>query len=567
MINIPPLILDEFFYPFLKQEYVPILIYFFFTLFTHPFYTIIIPEMYSKLFDFIKKTPATGLMSFNSIFKIFDENAPAYILRIIAVFLLLQLAFFLKSWSESLFIPKFLEFSRTKIFKKTLDRHSDDYQELGSGEFITRMMEVSRYMSHLFNWGFSEVIPTFLAIILMVGYFFTIDKTVFSLLLFNLVFVFAVYGITGCYLLDVSKKREEEYYNLSKSLNDSISNLMNIYLNNSEGNEKKNNLEKNKNLSDAYTTHKFTEGILVFATLVMTYSIYGLSLIYLYNEYVQKHISASKFIAVVLLLGNYNQYMYTVISDISNACFTLLGMIEASMPFLNDLFSYNSKRTKNTGITKGNIQFKNITYRYKDQEHVLFDNFNLTIKSGEKVALLGPSGSGKTSLMKLLVSMYKPLKGEILIDGNDISLMKQEYIRKNIIYINQRTNLFDMNIIDNIAYGNEHVDKRAIPKILRDFHLDTVFNELEDGINSNAGINGSNLSGGMQKVVILLRGILKKGTIFIFDEPLAGLDALTREKVIKLIIHMTKGKTLLVVTHDKEILPFMDRVINMKKLK
>ena len=124
-----------------------------------------------------------------------------------------------------------------------------------------------------------------------------------------------------------------------------------------------------------------------------------------------------------------------------------------------------------------------------------------------------------------------------------------------------------MNIIDNIAYGNDHVDKRAIPKILRNFHLDTVFNELEDGINSNAGINGTNLSGGMQKVVILLRGVLKKGTIFIFDEPLAGLDALTREKAIKLIIHMTKGKTLLVVTHDKEILPFMDRVINMKKIK
>ena len=74
MINIPPLILNEFFYPFLKQEYGPILIYFFFTLFTHPFYTIIIPEMYSKLFDFIKKTPTNGLMSFNSIFKIFDEH-------------------------------------------------------------------------------------------------------------------------------------------------------------------------------------------------------------------------------------------------------------------------------------------------------------------------------------------------------------------------------------------------------------------------------------------------------------------------------------------------------------
>ena len=80
--------------------------------------------------------------------------------------------------------------------------------------------------------------------------------------------------------------------------------------------------------------------------------------------------------------------------------------------------------------------------------------------SAKKVAIIGPSGSGKTSLMKLLVAMYSPTKGQILIDGNDISKMTNKYIRDNVIYINQRTNLFNMNIIDNIAYGNEHVEKK-----------------------------------------------------------------------------------------------------------
>lgn len=145
--------------------------------------------------------------------------------------------------------------------------------------------------------------------------------------------------------------------------------------------------------------------------------------------------------------------------------------------------------------------------------------------------------------------------------------MTNKYIRDNVIYINQRTNLFNMNIIDNIAYGNEHVEKKHIEKLLKTYDLDSVFSELEEGIFSDAGVNGTNLSGGMQKVTILLRGILKKGVIYIFDEPLAGLDAASREKVIKLILDMTKGKTLIVITHDPEITPFMDNVVNLKKQK
>jgi ABC-type bacteriocin/lantibiotic exporter with double-glycine peptidase domain len=242
-------------------------------------------------------------------------------------------------------------------------------------------------------------------------------------------------------------------------------------------------------------------------------------------------------------------------------------MIKASMPFLNKIFRKNKLRIENTGITSGQVQFKDIMYQYDKQDSVLFEDFNLFIKGGEKVAIIGPSGSGKTTLMKLLVAMYSPKKGQILIDDNDISKMTHKYIRDNVIYINQRTNLFNMNIIDNIAYGNEHVDKKHIEKLLKTYNLDNVFTELEEGIYSDAGVNGTNLSGGMQKITILMRGILKKGVIYIFDEPLAGLDLASRDKVIKLILDMTKGKTLIIITHDPEITPFMDKVVNLKKQK
>ena len=327
------------------------------------------------------------------------------------------------------------------------------------------------------------------------------------------------------------------------------------------------NKAKNVKFGVEYSKHKISEAILTFASNFFTNITYGLVIIFLYHKFTRNKLSSIEIIAAILLLNNYTNYTNTLTNDILDFGFSHYGMIKASEPFLEKIFSKNKIRTKEEGITKGKVQFKNISYNYKKQDNALFEDFNLTIQGGEKVAIIGPSGSGKTSLMKLLISMYKPSKGQILIDDNDISTMKQKYIRDNVIYINQRTTLFNENIIDNIAYGNDNVDKKHIEKLLNYYQLNTIFSELEKGIYSNAGVNGTNLSGGMQKVTILLRGILKEGKIYIFDEPLAGLDGATREKVIKMILDMTKGKTLIIITHDPEITPFMDRVVNLKNQK
>ena len=101
---------------------------------------------------------------------------------------------------------------------------------------------------------------------------------------------------------------------------------------------------------------------------------------------------------------------------------------------------------------------------------------------------------------------------------------------------------------------------------LKKYKLDTVFSDLPGGVNANAGLNGGNLSGGMQKITILMRGILKKGNIVILDEPLAGLDKHTITKVIDFVLQETEGKTILVITHDNAIMPYMDRVVDINKL-
>ena len=109
-------------------------------------------------------------------------------------------------------------------------------------------------------------------------------------------------------------------------------------------------------------------------------------------------------------------------------------------------------------------------------------------------------------------------------------------------------------------------NKNYIDNLLDKYDLRTIYDNLEKGLETEAGPKGSKLSLGMQKVTILMRGLMRKSKIIIFDEPLAGLDQKTREKVINLILGETENKTVLIITHDQEIIPYMDRVVNLKDI-
>ena len=132
-------------------------------------------------------------------------------------------------------------------------------------------------------------------------------------------------------------------------------------------------------------------------------------------------------------------------------------------------------------------------------------------------------------------------------------------------YINQRTNLFNESVLYNMQYGND-VDGKIIAQKLKDYELDVLFSDLEDGIHSNVGVHGGNLSGGMQKVTMMMRGLLRPSKIVLIDEPLSGLDADTRVKVIKMIMNECENKTLVIITHDEEILPFMSNIVDIKDI-
>jgi ABC-type bacteriocin/lantibiotic exporter with double-glycine peptidase domain len=244
-----------------------------------------------------------------------------------------------------------------------------------------------------------------------------------------------------------------------------------------------------------------------------------------------------------------------------------MGIIQGSKDFMEKIFTEKPNGSKRDIITKGKIQYKDIKYRYdKSKEEFLFNEFNLTIDGGKKYALIGRAGTGKTTIMKMLIGLHKIEDGAIYIDDVNIKDVDVDYLRENINYVNQQTKLFNEPIIDNIMYGNDHITKEQVKEKMKKYDLYEIYSEIASGIEGSAGVQGGNLSLGMQKVTMLMRGIMKPSKIVILDEPLAGLDVNTKSRVINLILNECKDKTVIIITHDHEIVPYLDDVIDLNQI-
>jgi ABC-type multidrug transport system fused ATPase/permease subunit len=219
----------------------------------------------------------------------------------------------------------------------------------------------------------------------------------------------------------------------------------------------------------------------------------------------------------------------------------------------------NNGVKENIPIT-GDIEFKNVSFEYnkKDENNKKSDekvralhNVSFKIKPLDRVALVGTNGSGKSTIIKLIMGYYNVSNGQVLHNGFNVSEINREYLRSKITIINQNIVLFNRSIIDNICYGN-NIPKQKVIQILKKIHIIRVFNNQPNGLETLAGLHGSNLSRGQKQIIHLLRSYLSNKPIIIMDEPTASIDNTHKKYIIRMINEMSKKSTLIIVTHDAE---------------
>lgn len=209
----------------------------------------------------------------------------------------------------------------------------------------------------------------------------------------------------------------------------------------------------------------------------------------------------------------------------------------------------------------GRIDFKNVTFSYPNADKETLNNVSFSIEPGEKVAIVGKIGSGKTTIQKLLVSLYHPEEGSILIDNIDIKQLDPSELRKNIAYVSQDVLLFNGTVKENIVYRSPHIDDDKILEAAEISGVLDFVNKHPKGFDMQVGERGSFLSGGQKQAVSIARSILLPYPIVLFDEPTSSMDTSTEKKFINNIINYQKDKTLILVTHKTSLLRIVDRII------
>lgn len=233
---------------------------------------------------------------------------------------------------------------------------------------------------------------------------------------------------------------------------------------------------------------------------------------------------------------------------------------------LNSIMDLPVERPKNKRFLhrphfEGEIEFKDVKFAYPDQKLYTLKELSFKIKPGEKVALLGKIGSGKSTIEKLVMGLYEPEAGAVLIDGTDIRQIDPADLRSNISYIPQDIYLFRGTIRDNIAMGAEHVDDETILKASQLSGVHDFVSKHPLGYDIPVGEGGANLSGGQRQSVAVARALVRDPSLFIFDEPSAMMDQTTERGLIERLQFAIKDKTLILVTHRPSLLALVDRVI------
>ena len=226
------------------------------------------------------------------------------------------------------------------------------------------------------------------------------------------------------------------------------------------------------------------------------------------------------------------------------------------------------KKARHLSLGDAKIEVQNLYHHYGRNFGGL-DNLNIKIPAGQKVGLVGPSGAGKSTLFKLLLRFYDVERGKILIDEQDISMIKQESLRLNIGTIQQESSLLHRSIRENISYGKSDATENEIISAAKKARAHEFIINLEDtdgnkGYSSKVGERGVKLSGGQRQRVALARVILKDAPILLMDEATSALDSDIEAAIKETLSYIMKGKTVIAIAHRLSTLVHMDRILVME---
>ncbi len=296
----------------------------------------------------------------------------------------------------------------------------------------------------------------------------------------------------------------------------------------------------------------------------------GLAYYYLINMTIKGNLPVSTFLLYFAAVGGFAKWINNILKELAklNTESTELSVLRETLEMSESFRMEGGKPLPKPEDEKYELRLENVSFRYPGANNDTITDMNLTIKPGEKVAVVGLNGAGKTTLVKLLCGFYDPTKGRVLLNGTDIREFNRPEYYDLFTAVFQKYSVVQVSAAENITSGTKNFDETKILEVLKEADLEEKFRSLPDGIYTHLGKqyyeDGIEFSGGETQRLVLARALYKNAPVLILDEPTAALDPIAEDRIYQKYNEMTKGHTSLFISHRLASTRFCDRILFME---
>ena len=496
----------------------------------------------------------------DDVFK--DKNeAMLYImpLVLITIFFIKGLGIYMQGYYLSYINANVENLVRQKVMKRVLGFELDFFNRMRSGEILARISDISvvSYFATGYLMNFLSTILTIIAYSAVIIY-----NGSFLALLALMIMPLSIIPIR--FIAKKLRSLANQSFQTSVNMNSRVFEIINNIEIIKASNGEKLEFKQYKDYSNEMFRlgRKSTRVGLLTSPLMELFGSIGMAIVIIIGglEVLRDNMSAGQFFSLMAAMF----LLYKPLKGL-NGSFAGVQPALVANERLSDIIDRESKIIDGKEILKApieSIEAQNITLKYDD--FTAINNLSLKFERNTTTAVIGKSGSGKSSLMSLLLRLYEPNEGKILINNYDLKDLSQESLRKNISIVTQRIFIFHGSIASNVAYGME-IDEEKVIDALKKAQAYEFVSQLDDGIETILDEFGTNLSGGQRQRIAIARAIYKNPDILILDEATSALDEETEESIKDTLATLQKDKILIVVAHRPSTIELAQRVVQMSE--
>ena len=450
---------------------------------------------------------------------------------------------------------------RDRMFDNARNLSREYYQVNKVGNLMSLFTNDLDTVQECFGWGIMMFMDALFLGVLAVVKMWNMDPMLTVLSLVPMAFLLASSTVVGRYMMKKWDIRQEAYSKLSDFAQESFSGIAVIKAFVKEAKElmafKKLNIENEK----ANVDH--TKSSVLLRILVMLFVESVICVILGYGGYLvyRDVFSAGQ---LVEFIGYFTSVTWPIMAVSELIDMTSRG--KASLNRLGELLDAKPDVVDRPGAMelpniRGDIEFRNLTFRYPGGEYDALKNISFTIRSGENVGLVGKTGAGKTTLVDLILRTYNVPDGTVFIDGQDVNGVKIRDVRAGCAYVPQDNYLFSDTIGNNIAFGAEvpNAEKITAAAVLAD--VDENIRQFTQGYETVLGERGVTVSGGQKQRISIARALLKDAPILILDDSVSAVDTKTEKTILQNLRATRKGKTTILIAHRISTIEGMDKIL------